>query len=75
MTVARLQSILKKSSQLGSTEKPFLEALLAYWGTINDLIQRQEHGAQKERQVLLWEDARRVVFQTIVVMFEIDKSL
>jgi len=44
-TVARLEAIINiKAKELGKTGKPFLEALLAYWGTINDLIQRQEHG-------------------------------
>jgi len=75
-TVARLKAVLKiKSKELGETEKPFLDALLVYWGTVNDLIQRQEHGGQKEGRPLIWEDARRVVFQTIIVMFEIDKAL
>lgn len=48
-----------------------LDALVVYWGTVSDLIQRQEHGAQKEGEALRWEDGRRVVFQTAVVMFEI----
>lgn len=75
-TVARLRAVLDvKAAQLPSTVSPFLEALLAYWGTVNDLIQRQEHGAQKEGEPLVWEDGRRVVFQTAVVMFEIDKAL
>jgi hypothetical protein len=64
-----------QAKQLGTTEKPFLDALLGYWGTVSDLIQRQEHGGQKEGQSLVWEDGRRVVFQTAVVMFEIDRSL
>ncbi len=75
-TVNRLKAVLHlKSDLLGSTEKPFLAALLEYWKSILDLIQRQEHGAQKEGQELIWEDARRVVFQTMVVMFEIDMVL
>jgi hypothetical protein len=75
-TVARLRSVLTLlSSQLGTTEEPFLDALIAYWGTVSDLVQRQEHGAQKEGQPLVWEDARRVVFQTAVVMFEVDSAL
>jgi hypothetical protein len=49
--------------------------LLAYFGTVSDLIQRQEHGAQKEGEGLMWEDARRVVFQTALVMFELDRVL
>jgi hypothetical protein len=39
------------------------------------LVQRQEHGAQKEVTPLTWEDARRVVFQTCVVMYEINRAL
>jgi len=75
-TVARLRAVLDlKADELGRTEKPFLEALLAYWGTVNDLIQRQEHGAQREVHGLIWEDARRVVFHAMIVMFEIDKGL
>lgn len=75
-TVARLRAVLNQhADQLGTTAKPFLDALLAYWGTVNDLVQRQEHGGQKEGAVLLWEDGRRVVFQTAVVMYEVDQGL
>ncbi len=75
-TIVRIRAVLNhKSQQTGSTVKPFLEALLAYWGAVNELIQRQEHGGQKEGKSLRWEDARRVVFQTAIVMFEIDKTL
>lgn len=75
-TVARLRTILKlRASQLGETVAPFLDALLVYWGTVTDLIQRQEHGSQKEGHQLVWEDGRRVVFQTAIVMFEIEISL
>ena len=75
-TVDRMRSVLDHcGEQLGTTVTPFLAALLAYWGTLMDLVQRQEHGAQKEGEPLGWDDARRVVFQTAVVMFEIDRSL
>lgn len=75
-TVARLKSVIEiQSKVLGDTKRPFLEALVTYWGTVNDLIQRQEHDSQKECTPLIWEDARTVVFQTLIVMFEIDKSL
>lgn len=74
--VARIRAVLDHPKfGLGDTLKPFLFALLAYWGTVSDLVQRQEHGAQREGLPLVWEDARRVVFQTIVVMFEIDRAL
>ena len=75
-TVARIRAVLKlRGDQLGETEKSFLDAILAYWGTVSDLVQRQEHGAQKEGETLVWEDGRRVVFQTALVMFEIDSAL
>lgn len=75
-TKARLKAVINfKSKELGNTEKHFLEALIAYWQTVNDLIQRQEHGGQKEGRPLTWEDARRVVFQTLIVMYEIDRAL
>jgi hypothetical protein len=46
-----------------------------YWGTVSDLVQRQEHGAQKQGAELTWEDARRVVFQTAIVMYEVSRAL
>ncbi len=73
-TVARLKTVLG-AAQLGIKKEGFLEALLAYWDTVNGLIQRQEHGAYKDGEQLVWEDARRVVFQSIIIMFEIDKTL
>lgn len=75
-TVKRVRAVIeKKGAEKGTTVKPFLDALLAYWGTLSDLAQRQEHGAQKEGEPLTWEDARRLVFQTVNVMSEIDRTL
>jgi hypothetical protein len=75
-TVARIRAILNhRKGSLGDTEVELLDALFTYWGTLIDLIQRQEHGGQKEGTPLVWEDGRRVVFQLAVVMFEIDRSL
>jgi hypothetical protein len=75
-TVARVRAVLNvQRSSLPSTVHPFLDALLAYWGTVIDLHQRQEHGAQREGRPLTQEDGRRVVFQTLLVMYEIDRAL
>lgn len=75
-TVSRLKSVINsKNGFCGHTEKEFLDALIHYWGTINDLVQRQEHDSQREDKPLTGEDGRRVVFQTAIVMFEIDRSL
>ena len=75
-TVSRLREVLAaRGGKLGSTEKPFLDALVAYWGTLSDLIQRQEHGALREGDALVWEDGRRVVFQTCVLIYELARAL
>lgn len=75
-TVARLKAVVMVRREcLPTSLAEFLDALIAYWGTVSDLAQRQEHGAQKEGDPLLWEDARRVVFQTAILMFEVDRAL
>lgn len=75
-TVARLKAVVQyRKNDLGSTKAPLLEALVAYWGTVSDLVQRQEHGATKEGERLRWQDGRMVVFQSAIVMFEIDATL
>ncbi len=75
-TVARIRAVLAaRRSSLPSTVYPFLDALVVYWGTLADLVQRQEHGALKEGMPLAWQDARRVVFHTMIVMCEIDWAL
>mgnify|MGYP001412633966 CR=1 FL=1 len=73
-TINRLRAVLNlNSDRLGEREQSLLEALINYWGAVNGLVQRQVHDDQKSG--LTGEDARRVVFQTAIVMFEIDHSL
>lgn len=75
-TVERIRAVFnQRKSNFGDKEIAWLDALLVYWGTVIDLIQREEHGGQKEGMPLIWEDGRRVVFQTAMVMFEIDRSI
>lgn len=76
-TVQRIRKVIqKRNSDVGSTVKSFLEALLPYWGTVSDLVQRQEHGAEKEKgEDINWEDSRRIVFQTVNVMYELHRTL
>jgi hypothetical protein len=72
-TVSRLRQFLDaRKAKTGETHRAFFDALLALWGTVSDLAQRQEHGAQKEGRPLGWDDARLLVFHTMVVMYEID---
>ena len=74
-TVARLRAVIEKQESMGKDIKACLEALIVYWGTVNDLIQRQEHGGQKEGKPLVWEDGRRVVFHALFLMCETDRTL
>lgn len=72
-TVMRIRTSL---NAIGSaTERAMLDALLTYWGTVSDLVQRQEHAGERESEELTWEDARRAVFHSALVMFEISVAL
>jgi hypothetical protein len=74
--VARIRAVLDQHKpRLGKTTAPFPDALLAYWGTVSDLVQRQVHGAQKEGGQVILEDVRRVLFHTAIVMYEVDRAL
>lgn len=74
--INRIAAVLnQQASRLGRREKALLDALLVYWRSASGLVQRQEHGSQPGAEPLAWEDARRVVFQSAVVMFEVDRSL
>jgi hypothetical protein len=68
-TVARIRTVLHVVRS--ESVRAFLDALLAYWGTLSDLVQRQEHAGGREGEDLTWDDARRVVFHTAIVMYEI----
>jgi hypothetical protein len=75
-TINRVKRVLDSfQGELGTTEQDFLGALIEYWRALDKLVQRQEHGALREQESLTWPDARRVVFQLMVVMFEIESSL
>jgi hypothetical protein len=74
--INRIKAVLdQQREKLGERERKLLEALLDYWRAVSGLVQRQEHGSQPDAPPLLWEDGRRVVFQTAFVMFELDQSL
>ncbi|HEY7067046.1 MAG TPA: hypothetical protein VII06_36615 [Chloroflexota bacterium] len=73
--IAKIKAVLNHyRDQLSDTESDFLDALVTYWVRLSQLVQRQEHGGSIDK-ALLWEDARRVVFHTAIVMFEVDRSL
>jgi hypothetical protein len=71
--VDRIRQFLDaRKPESGASHAAFLDALLVLWGTVSDLVQRQEHGAQKQGEPLGWEDGRLCVFHVMVVMFELD---
>jgi hypothetical protein len=75
-TVARLRSVVAAARTTMPTGVAcLLDALVDYWGAVSDLAQRQEHGAAKEGEQLVWEDARRLVFQTANLLFEFHSVL
>lgn len=55
---------------LSQTKREVLEDLGDLWETAVDLIQRQEHAAQKEGEPISFEDGRRVVNLTMFLMLE-----
>lgn len=76
LTFARVRAVLQHQKDgLGEKKQGLLDALLVFWDKAIDLVQRQEHGGQKQGDPLAWEDGRRAVFQTAIVMFEIDRAL
>lgn len=75
-TINRMRAVLDMAaSSLPERRRDLLESLLALWKAVNGLVQRQEHGDQKTGDPVTWDDARATVFQTGLVMFEIDRVL
>ena len=75
-TTSRFKSIVAKvQSDLGDSEQKLLDVLVTYLVVVYKWANRQEHGNKEERAELTWHDGRRVVFQTLMVMYEIDQSL
>ena len=74
-TLDRISAVLQMYKRdLGKRRIALLDALFDYWRAVVDLVQRQEHGGQKEGEPLGWEDGRRVVFQTANVMVELHRA-
>lgn len=75
-TINRLHAVIDaRKAGISSRTIALLNALVDYWKAVNDLVQRQEHGEQKGGDDLTWEDGRRVVLYTAMVMIECDGAL
>lgn len=69
----RIEKIISEKCESKKVRK-FLRTLFDYWKAVGGLIQKQEHRGQKENEQLTAEDARRVVFQTANVMYELHRT-
>jgi hypothetical protein len=75
-TLERLSVVIEMHrSQLLDTRAAFLNGLLDYWKVLNDVVQCHEDGASRDHKRLRWEDGRRLVLLTALVMIEVDRSL
>ncbi len=76
-TLERLASVIESCRPaLGDGRCALLQTLLDYWQALSDSVQRhREHRAGRVLGRLTWEDGRRVVVLTAMVMVEIDRSL
>lgn len=52
-----------------------LDALIVYWGVIQDMVARQEHSGHKEGKPVTLEESRCLLFQTMNVMYEITRLI
>jgi hypothetical protein len=66
----RLGAVIAKLLPSSGTRGALLQALGDYSEATLAIVQRQEHGGQKEGESLNWSDARRVVFHVGSVMHE-----
>jgi hypothetical protein len=76
-TVVRVRRVVTENEHRMSEKVAALsqDVLVPYWGTVSDLVQRQVHGAEREREPLTRDDAARVLMQTFMVMYELDRSV
>jgi hypothetical protein len=76
MTKDRLSAVVKKvRPNLGDKEAAWVDSLFVHWSTVTALAQRVKHAASKQGRSIIWNDARRAVFQTLNLMHEIDELL
>ena len=60
--------------RLSDRHVDLLDALETYWRAVDGLVQRQVHAAEKGGEPIDWDDARVVVTQTALIMFELIRA-
>jgi hypothetical protein len=74
-TQIKVRAVFDAQESMSPSVRAYVDRLIAFWRAVSDLAQRQEHAASRDNSPLTVEDARRLVFQTLVVMAEIDSAL
>jgi hypothetical protein len=75
-TKNRFEGIINyNKGTLGKTLPKFIEAIADYWNCLIEIIQRQEHSGLKDGEELGFEDARRVVFHTAILFYEVNRIM
>lgn len=72
--VNRLKTVLDSiDSHIGKTDKVYCNSLLTFLKDgVTPLVQRLEHGVQKKGEEVKFNDARRVVFAVMYLIYELD---
>jgi hypothetical protein len=66
-----LRAVLKQFGSGGDVVAAQHGALVACWGLMSDLANRQDHAVQRNKAVLIARDDERLIFHTLVVTLEI----
>ena len=74
-TKKKIRAVFDAQADMSRDKRYVAETLIDYWHAVSNLAQRQEHAASRDRAPLSEDDARRVIFQTLNVMVEIDREL
>ncbi|MCK4654078.1 MAG: hypothetical protein KAU01_06510 [Candidatus Cloacimonetes bacterium] len=69
-TKNRLNEILS-SLNIGKTKPKFIKRNYDYIDVLIDLVQRQEHAGTKENEVLIWNDARRIIIHCVMYIIDL----
>lgn len=72
----RLRAVIEVRRQsIGKTRFDVLLAFFEYWSKVVDLVQRQEHSGLREGEDVTWDDARRVVLHTAVLLTDVAQAM
>jgi hypothetical protein len=74
-TKTKIRAVFDAQEGMSRDKRLLADKLIDFWHAVSNLAQRQEHAASREASPLTEDDARRVIFQTLNVMVELDSAL